>query len=326
MSPAFSSTDVLPFPPPGEGQGPFGEEGRGEGFDPSRPRDLWVVGDVHGAHDKLRALLMRAGLIDRAGNWTGGRAHLVFLGDYVDRGPDGVGVLRLVQQLERQARGGGGQVTALLGNHEVMFLAAALFRSHDPQDRLGFMEYWLSNGGQLWDLERLAPEDVTWIQSRPLLARASDWLLVHADSVFYSSLGSSLEDVNSHAADMLRSRDPSVWGAFANAFVDRMNFVGAPGVANARHLLERYGGQQLVHGHTPTALLCEHILYRSDDPTVPLSYASGLCVGADSGMAYFPDAGFIAQLGSPEWGEPQVQQVVKLPPGIFGAASFLPVL
>ena len=141
------------------------------------PRPLWVVGDIHGAHDKLRALLIRAGLTDRAGNWTGGRAHLVFLGDYLDRGPDGLGVVRLVRDLERQARGLGGQVTALLGNHEVMFLAAAYFREIDPRDRLGFYDYWVGNGGQTWDMERLTPEDTAWFRARPVLARAGDWLL-----------------------------------------------------------------------------------------------------------------------------------------------------
>lgn len=291
-------------------------------FDFSRPRDLWVVGDVHGAHDKLRALLIRAGLTDRGGNWTGGRAHLVFLGDYLDRGPDGIGVVRLVQQLERQARGRGGQVTALLGNHEVMFLAAALFQEQDQQQRLGFLSYWLSNGGQTWDLDRLTPEDLSWLQNRPLLSRAGNWLLAHADSLFYLGLGTSLEDVNQRGAELLRNREPGYWGAFANAFVDRLNFVREDGAAQVSKMLRLYGGQRLVHGHTPTYLLLHETTQPlPDDPTRPITYANHLCVAVDSGMAYFPDAGFIVRLGYPELGEEQILDTVALPPGLFGAVQ-----
>lgn len=285
-----------------------------QGFNPARPRDLWVVGDVHGAHDKLRALLMGAGLLGKSGDWAGGRAHLVFLGDYVDRGPDSIGVLRLVQQLEQQARRTGGQVTALLGNHEVMFLAAAFFQEHDPQDRLGFLDYWMTNGGHLWDLERLTPEDIAWIQSRPMLARADEWLLTHADSLFYLGMGHSIEDVNVQGRTLLKSTEPSFWGAFANAFVDRLNYAGQDGASQARKMLLRYGGMHIVHGHTPTYLLLnETQQYLIADPFEPVVYSDSLCVAADSGMAYVPEAGFIARLGYTDWGEKLVRQVVSLP-------------
>ena len=116
------------------------------------PETLWVVGDVHGALGKLKMLLLRAGLADFDGSWRGGQAHLVLLGDYLDRGEDGAGVLRLVRTLQRQAALVGGRVDALLGNHEVMFLAALSFRHRDPRDELGFYEYWHSNGGQPRDM------------------------------------------------------------------------------------------------------------------------------------------------------------------------------
>mgnify|MGYP003349132290 CR=1 FL=1 len=48
------------------------------------------TGSVTLPQDKLRAMLLRAGLIDFDGSWTAGDTHLVFLGDYVDRGPNGL--------------------------------------------------------------------------------------------------------------------------------------------------------------------------------------------------------------------------------------------
>lgn len=261
------------------------------------PPALWVVGDIHGALDKLRALLRGAGLINHADGWTGGAAHLAFLGDYLDRGPDGVGVVRLIRRLEGEARAAGGQVTALLGNHEVMFLAAIRFARRDPQDRHGFRDYWASNGGQPHDATRLDPADHAWLCARPALARAGCWLLLHADTPMYLRLGRDLEAVNAHVAGLLRGNDPHAWGAFVNAFADRLAFAGPEGERTARGLLRAFGGERLAHGHTPVPLLLDG---EEGDlphgPGAPVQYAGGRCVGLDSGMAYWPEAGFLARL------------------------------
>jgi len=79
-----------------------------------------VVADVHGAYDHFVALLQTAGILDASGKWSGGRAHLVQLGDVLDRGIEGPKVLDLLMSLEGQARKAGGSVHPLLGNHEVM--------------------------------------------------------------------------------------------------------------------------------------------------------------------------------------------------------------
>jgi hypothetical protein len=79
-----------------------------------------AVGDVHGAYERFVAILRAAGILDERERWAGGRAHLVQLGDALDRGSEGPRVLDLLMRLERQARSAGGRVHALLGNHEVM--------------------------------------------------------------------------------------------------------------------------------------------------------------------------------------------------------------
>jgi hypothetical protein len=79
-----------------------------------------AVGDVHGAYDRFVEILRASDLVDAQLRWTGGRTHLVQLGDVVDRGPDSVKALDLLQQLEKSAAKAGGAVHALLGNHEVM--------------------------------------------------------------------------------------------------------------------------------------------------------------------------------------------------------------
>jgi hypothetical protein len=77
-----------------------------------------AVGDVHGAYDRLLEILQTAGVVDSGGHWSGGAAHLVQLGDLVDRGSDSRKALDFVRRLEREAPAAGGQVHILLGNHE----------------------------------------------------------------------------------------------------------------------------------------------------------------------------------------------------------------
>ena len=78
-----------------------------------------AIGDVHGAFERLTDILKTAGLVDVKLHWSGGRAHLVQLGDVVDRGPDSRKALDLLHRLEGEASHDGGAVHQLLGNHEV---------------------------------------------------------------------------------------------------------------------------------------------------------------------------------------------------------------
>ena len=78
-----------------------------------------AIGDVHGAFERLTGILKTAGLIDAKSHWSGGRTHLVQLGDVVDRGPDSRKALDLLHRLEGEAPHDGGAVHLLLGNHEV---------------------------------------------------------------------------------------------------------------------------------------------------------------------------------------------------------------
>jgi len=79
-----------------------------------------AVGDVHGDFSQFVAVLRSANLIDANLQWSGGKTHLVQVGDLPDRGPDTRKVLDLMMQLEQQAQIAGGAVHALMGNHDAM--------------------------------------------------------------------------------------------------------------------------------------------------------------------------------------------------------------
>lgn len=79
-----------------------------------------VIGDLHGEYDRFLDMLRQAALVDARGDWAGGRARLIQLGDVPDRAPDTRKILDHLRRLEPQARRAGGRVHALIGNHEAM--------------------------------------------------------------------------------------------------------------------------------------------------------------------------------------------------------------
>ena len=86
----------------------------------SSPRAIYIIGDVHGQLKKLVKLLQYEQLIDDECSWKAGTARLWFMGDFVDRGPDGIAVLDLVMRLQSEAAAAGGCVASLQGNHEML--------------------------------------------------------------------------------------------------------------------------------------------------------------------------------------------------------------
>ncbi len=79
-----------------------------------------AVGDVHGDFEQLVAVLRSAKVMNDQNKWSGGKTHLVQVGDLPDRGPDTRKIMDLFMKLETQARRAGGAVHTLIGNHEAM--------------------------------------------------------------------------------------------------------------------------------------------------------------------------------------------------------------
>jgi Calcineurin-like phosphoesterase len=97
------------------------------------------VGDVHGDFSAWRGILRAAKLVDDRGRWTGGRAILVQVGDAVDRGPDSLKIVEDLIRLQREARRAGGQVIALVGNHEAMNVTGD-YRYVSPEDYKAYVD------------------------------------------------------------------------------------------------------------------------------------------------------------------------------------------
>jgi hypothetical protein len=252
---------------------------------------MFIMGDIHGQYEKLVVLLRREELIDSELNWSGETNQLYFLGDYFDRGPDGIAVIELIMSLQWQASEVGGRVGALLGNHDVLTLAAYEF-SEQPSGGPGgtFRDSWRLNGGNEADLVRLTDRHVRWIKSLPAMALVGNHLLAHADATFYQVYGRTIPAVNRAIQTILRSDDTQAWDHLLDYFSQRRAFRDEEmGQTRVSRFMGIYGGERFIHGHTP---ICKLTGQKPQEVVSPLVYAGGLAVDVDPGM-YLGGPGFL---------------------------------
>ncbi|MFE7130583.1 metallophosphoesterase [Streptomyces sp. NPDC057638] len=275
---------------PAEGQQPL------TAAEPSLPHGLgplYVVGDVHGYLDELVDALTAQGLIDADGQWTAGNARLWFLGDFTDRGPDGIGVIDLVMRLSAEAAAAGGYCKALMGNHELLLLGAKRFGDTPVNSGAGtatFQAAWLLNGGQKCDMDRLQDVHVQWMSRLDAVVEEDDHLLMHSDTTAYLEYGESIEDVNDTVHEILTRNDADeCWDLFRK-LTKRFAFRDDAGPQAVRELLDTYGGSRIVHGHSPIPYLLGEVGTEDGEdeqrPVVegPHLYADGLAIAMDGGV------------------------------------------
>ncbi|WP_434453382.1 metallophosphoesterase [Lentzea sp. E54] len=245
---------------------------------------MYVVGDVHGHLAELTRALHVAELCDEEGHWTGGEAELWFLGDFVDRGPDGVGVIDLVMRLGEEAAAAGGSVNSLIGNHEVLLLGMYRFGDDQVPDSMGprsFARSWLLNGGLRSDQDRLTDAHVEWLTTRPVLKLRGEHLLMHSDTVAYLEWGASIEEVNEAVRQVLKGDDLVDWWECWRKMTTRYAFRGPQGPEIADELLATLGGSVIVHGHS---VIADQLGVPPEEIDGPLVYADDKVLAIDAGL------------------------------------------
>jgi len=243
-----------------------------------------VVGDVHGHLDELLDALADTGLIDDEATWTGGESHVWFLGDFVDRGPDGIGVIDLVMRLSVEAEKAGGQVESLLGNHEILLLGMHRFGDTDVPSDFGprsFARSWEMNGGQASDQEAVTADHVAWLRARPALALVDDHLLMHSDTLEYLVWGAEIDEINAGIRGVLHGEDIVEWWEVWRRLTTRHAFRGPQGGEVAIQLLGVLGGKQVVHGHS---VIADQLGVAPAQIETPFEYADGHVLGVDGGV------------------------------------------
>lgn len=161
---------------------------------PQPVHQTYIIGDIHGRADLLELMLE---LIDaHIGGTSAVDPQLVFVGDYIDLGPDSAVVLTRMRELQESFPD---NVTCLMGNHERMMLDFMA----DPTTRgprwirAGAAETMRSFGVATADLEespeydafpaaahslrrRVPKETVNWLQNLPLSWSSGNLWAVHA--------------------------------------------------------------------------------------------------------------------------------------------------
>ncbi|MFF7637246.1 metallophosphoesterase [Kitasatospora sp. NPDC008050] len=290
QAPAQDDPPTIELGPPITEENPYATPYQPPAADPGPIGPLYVVGDVHGYLDELLAALHQQGLVDAEGHWSAGRSRVWFLGDFTDRGPDGIGVIDLVMQLAAEAAAAGGYCRALMGNHELLFLGAHRYGDEPVQSTAGtasFRAAWLLNGGQQHDLERLEGHHISWLSRLPAIALEDGHLLLHSDTTAYLEFGNSIDEVNDAVHDLLADEGADEWWDAFRRFTKRFAFRGPDGPMAAGELLGTYGGHRVVHGHSPIPYLTGEANSDSGErPYVPgpYIYADELAVAMDGGV------------------------------------------
>jgi serine/threonine protein phosphatase 1 len=167
---------------------------------------IFAIGDIHGRFDLMQRALAK---IERLAS----QATVVFLGDYIDRGPQSK---ETVAALMRGPQRPGDRWICLKGNHEEMLVAA-------HSGVAGEKRFWLENGGDatLRSFGGDIPDPIlAWCRDLPLSYETERYFFVHAG--IRPGVPFSRQD----ARAMLWIRD---------RFLDD----------------ERDHGKHVVHGHTP---------------------------------------------------------------------------
>ncbi|RLP52483.1 MAG: diadenosine tetraphosphatase [Ketobacter sp.] len=86
-----------------------------------------LIGDIHGHADKLVALLELMGYRQDGVGYRHPDRQVIFLGDFIDRGPQQRGVLQVVMPMVKS-----GAALAVMGNHEFNALAFHTLDPHRP--------------------------------------------------------------------------------------------------------------------------------------------------------------------------------------------------
>jgi Calcineurin-like phosphoesterase len=89
-----------------------------------------VIGDLHADYESFIRILKGTEVVDQNLRWAAGKAHLVQMGDIMDRGDNAKSILDDMMRLEKEAEAAGGMVHVLLGNHEELNLTGIVFSSN----------------------------------------------------------------------------------------------------------------------------------------------------------------------------------------------------
>jgi len=237
----------------------------------------FAIGDIHGDIAALETVLGR--LPPLTADDT-----LVFLGDYLDRGPSSREVIACVREMPRRTKA---KVVALRGNHEDAWLRVV---------ERGWPEFTLPRGnGCLATLRsfegRPPPDDDEGMSTEELVATLKGTFFPPDVVAWMRELPFYYEDAH---AIYVHAGLPLVNGSFPHPA--QMKTPAAMLWCRDEHFFRRYSGKLVVFGHTATGLLPPELSsYTPEDPSD--MWAGPCTIGLDTGCG--KERGFLTALELP---------------------------
>ena len=137
-----------------------------------------LIGDIHGHADELEALLKKMGYALVKGSYAHPERTVLFVGDYIDRGPKIRETLEIVRRMTDA-----GNAIALMGNHEYNALCyhapdgkGGFLREHTPKNthqHQRTLEVFADHPGEL-------KECLAWMLTLPVFHETDRFRAVHA--------------------------------------------------------------------------------------------------------------------------------------------------
>ncbi|NGP77989.1 phosphoesterase [Balneolaceae bacterium YR4-1] len=152
-----------------------------------------IIGDIHGYASALKRLLEKLDYRKSDGAYRHPDRKVLFLGDYIDRGPEVRETLRLVRQMVDA-----GQAIALMGNHELNAIfynepdgRGGYLRPHSEKNRKQHRETLKDFEGNRDDYQSY----ISWFKTLPLFHETESFRAIHAcwDSSMIDELQNHVE-------------------------------------------------------------------------------------------------------------------------------------
>lgn len=139
-----------------------------------------IIGDIHGHAAALERLLIKLGYHLGADGWQQTGRKVIFLGDFIDRGPEQMKTIQIVQKMVENDH-----ALAVMGNHEFNAIAWATTDSNHPseflrahtQKNLSQHQVFLNDIGAG---SRAHHKTIDWFKELPLFLDLNDIRIVHA--------------------------------------------------------------------------------------------------------------------------------------------------
>ena len=136
-----------------------------------------IIGDVHGYADRLQILLKRLGYYKKEGIWIHDSATAIFVGDFIDRGPDSKKVISIIKKMIKA-----GSAEAILGNHEINAILYFTCNNKGKAIRqpLATRKVYLDKFRKEYKNPKKFKKDIKWLRTLPLFLEKDDFRVVHA--------------------------------------------------------------------------------------------------------------------------------------------------